>query len=421
MRKVLARIIDVRPLLLSLDSYYGWFVVAACFLGGLLIYGLLYSFSVFFGHLVEAFGLSYANTSLIFSLQSVTMYLGAAVFGFTIDRYDARRLFGIGSLLIIAGLFGTSLFPTYLGLLIFYGLAVGFGFSIVMVISYVTPVLWFERRRGIATGTATAGAGIGMMLMPPLSRWLISRIGWQRAYFALAIFVTGLLTVATAIIADRPEQIGADTSSEFVSTTDSASRVSARQQLDDLRSVAFSWPFAVFFLAFLGGYLTPLSMTVNLVEFTQSVGVDRGIGVLALSAIGATNTIGKFVSGFLADRLDTTLVLAASTIAMGILTVPIALVHEPTVVLAGSLAFGLGFGGLGALMTPVMIEMFGSQNLNGLFGVASISTAFAGALGPYLANVTFDAFGTYIPAFLVMSLISILSMGLFVLARRLSD
>lgn len=421
MREGIFRAFDVRSVLLGFEIYYGWFVVTSCFLGGLLIYGLLYSFSVFFGYLVIAFDMSHANTSLIFSVQSVIMYVGAAIFGFTIDRYNVRRLFATGSILVIAGLFGTSIFPTYLGLLLFYGTAVGIGFSIIMVISYVMPVLWFDRRRGIATGIATAGAGIGMMTMPPFTRWLISWLGWQHAYFALAVFVTVALIIATVLIADRPEQLGVDPSTEFVTTADDLPSKTVKQQLQDVWSVVVSWPFAIFFFGFLGAYLTPLSLTVNLVEFTKSIGIESRVGVLALSAIGATNSVGKFVTGFLADRMDTMLVLTGSSLTTGLLLIPISLVHDPKVIFVTSLVFGFGFGGLGALMTPVMAELFGDRNLNSLFGIASISTAFAGALGPYLANLTFDSFGSYIPAFLGMSIVSILSTILFVLSQRLSE
>lgn len=413
--------IDVRRLLAGLDLYYGWFVVASCFLGGLLIYGLLYSFSVFFGHLVTAFGMSHANTSLIFSLQSVMMYVGAAVFGFTIDRYDVRRLFALGSVLIVGGLFGTSVFSSFLGVLVCYGIAVGIGFSIVMVIAYVTPVFWFERRRGIATGIATAGAGVGMMAMPPFARLLIAALGWQRAYFALALLVSVALAVATVLIADRPKRLDIDASAEFVTTADDRSYPSASEQLRDVRSVVLSPSFAVFFLAFLGSYLVPLSLTVNFVEFARSVEIGAQVGVFAISVIGATNTIGKFVTGYLADRLDTTHVLAGNAVVIGVLTVPITQIHDAGVVLAMSALFGFGYAGLGALMTPVMAELFGAENLNGLFGVASVSSAFAGALGPYLANLSFDLYGTYIPVFLGMALISVLSAGLFLLAWRWAE
>ena len=410
--------LDVRRRLVGLDPYYGWFVVASCFLGGLLIYGLLYTFSVFFGHLVDAFGMSHANTSLIFSLQSVTMYVGAAVFGFTLDRYDVRRLFALASVLIVGGLFGTSVFSSYLGVLVCYGLAVGAGFGIVLVISYVTPVLWFERRRGLATGIATAGSGIGMMAMPPFARVLIASLGWQRAYIALAALVGVALLAATVVIAGRPERVDVDRSAEFRTSDANDTSLSAREQLRGIRSTVASWAFVAFFVAMLGVYLVPLSLTVNFVEFARSVGISPQVGVFAISVIGATNTLGKFVTGYLADRLQTTLVLAGNAVAIGVLTLPIALIHDAGVVLAASALFGFGYAGLGALTTPMMAELFGARNLNGLFGVVSISSAFAGALGPYVANLWFDAFGTYVPVFLGMALVSVLSAGLFVLAPR---
>src|SRR5436309_10583490 len=55
---------------------------------------------------------------------------------------------------------------------------------------------WFSSNRASAIGFVYAGTGLGIMLLAPLSEWLISSYGWARAFeiYAAIVFI-GLLPV----------------------------------------------------------------------------------------------------------------------------------------------------------------------------------------------------------------------------------
>ncbi|MEA5388127.1 MFS transporter [Haloarculaceae archaeon H-GB2-1] len=203
------QVLDVRGRLAARDVYYGWVVVGACFLGAFLVYGLISSFGVFLGHIVEAFDLSHARAAVVFSVQSAMIYGGASVLGFLVDRYSIRRLYVLGALLLGAGLLGASQAGSILALIVWYGVVGGAGAALVVIIAYVTPPRWFRERRGLATGVATSGSGVGALVFPALSSFLIGRIGWQPAYLALATLTVALLLVGAAVIAKTPAAFGA--------------------------------------------------------------------------------------------------------------------------------------------------------------------------------------------------------------------
>lgn len=80
----------------------------------------------------------------------------------------------------------------------------GFGRSLVLTPSVIVVGLYFNKKRSLATGIATSGAGVGGMFMPPLLDVLYREFG-----FAGAMLITGgiLLNVAIAGSLFRPLEV----------------------------------------------------------------------------------------------------------------------------------------------------------------------------------------------------------------------
>ncbi len=80
--------------------FYGWWIVLATsiihFWGAGIFY---YSFTAFFNPLVEEFHWSYAATSFAMSFRSLETGVAAPIVGFLTDKYGARKLILIGSIL----------------------------------------------------------------------------------------------------------------------------------------------------------------------------------------------------------------------------------------------------------------------------------------------------------------------------------
>ena len=58
-----------------------------------------------------------------------------------------------------------------------YGLGVGLGVGCAYVPAIGAVQRWFVRRRGLASGLAVSGIGIGTLVMPPLASFLIAMLG----------------------------------------------------------------------------------------------------------------------------------------------------------------------------------------------------------------------------------------------------
>jgi MFS family permease len=67
-------------------------------------------------------------------------------------------------------------------LYICFGLITAFGFTFVGMVPHVFLISeWFSSNRASAIGVVYAGSGVGIMVLAPLSAWLIAAYGWARA------------------------------------------------------------------------------------------------------------------------------------------------------------------------------------------------------------------------------------------------
>lgn len=110
----------LRQLCAGQGTYYGW-VGAACFASGVAAFGMMYSLGVFFWHIATTIDQSARSTSLIFSLQSVVTYTGAAVVGLYVDRVGVRRLLVVTIVFVGSGLYGASQLRSLWGVTLAYG------------------------------------------------------------------------------------------------------------------------------------------------------------------------------------------------------------------------------------------------------------------------------------------------------------
>ncbi|MDX1746653.1 MAG: MFS transporter, partial [Halobacteriales archaeon] len=334
----------VRHRLANGPLYYGWVVVGACFAIHVITWGTVWSFGVFFAFLVEEFGLSNANTSIVFSLQAIVTFGSAAGLGLVIDRYGSRRLLVLATVLITVGLLGVSRLPSFLGVMVSYSLVAALGFGIAAIIAYVAPVRWFERRRGLATGIATAGAGVGILVVSPLVEWAIGQIGWRATYAGLTAGFVILFGFAILVFADRPRDVGSDPSAEFTDGAPDTDPVEAdwQSQVEVIAGIARSRTFVLVILAYLFLSAPMAALLVNAVEYTTSVGIGRATGVLAIGVLGAMNVVGKVAGGPVVDRFGPARTIAASGVFEAVGLAVVLAVPSPEGVVVGVVIFGFG-------------------------------------------------------------------------------
>ena len=394
--------------------YYGWVVVVACFLASVTVFGTTYAFGVFYDVFIEAFDASRSRLAVVFGVQTALIYVASVGAGRMVDRHGQRRVAAASAAVLVAGLVWTAFARSYLELLGAFGVVAAVGMAGIYIVSYATLPTWFERRRGAATGLASAGLGVGLVVVPPGADAAIAALGWRSALLAVAGFVALLSLAVVALFADDPADVGADPSVEFADAPGAAEDAPAV----DVVGVATS---SRFLLVFVGWTLVfaPLYVVLShVVLHAASAGLGRSTGVIAIAVVGVSTTATRVGIGPLADRLGRPRTFVACGVLLGAATVCLAAAPTVGAFLAVVVVFGVGYGGCGGLIGAVSADLFGNRSLNTLFALLSVSFAVAGLAAPPLAGVWFEIAGSYDLAFVAAGLLGVAGAGCVGLATR---
>ncbi|WP_435195643.1 MFS transporter [Natronomonas sp. EA1] len=397
--------------------YYGWVVAIACFTACGVLFGLTYSFSVFFDSLSASFPVSPARISLVFGIQSATIYVGGAFLGGVLDWLGPRRVLAAGTVLLGGGMLAASAADSYLLFVVTYGLVVGLGMSCCYLVAYAVLPLWFGERRGTATGFASAGLGAGLLVIAPASVELIEAVGWRGAYQVLGLGLGAVLALATLVLADSPESVGADLTREFPDgqpTTDGGFDVSAVSQ------TVTSLPFLLVIAGWAAIYATLYVLMNHVVPFARIEGIAWA-GVTAISVIGVTTSAARLAVGAASDRVGRVSLFVACSASMGVAMLALPYVPGAWGLLLVAVGFGVAYGGNGALLSPLVADLFGSARLGTLYGIASVAFAISGLLAPPLATLGLERFGSYTPVFLGVGVVGVVGAACIAGAAALSE
>ncbi len=371
--------------------FYGWFVVAGAFAVTFVGFGSAYTFSAFIESLQRDFAASRGSVSLVFSVAGFLYFALGLISGPLADRFGARLLAVTGMLLTGAGLAIASVARSLPEVYAAYGLGVGLGIGL----SYV-PILgavqrWFVRRRGLASGLAVSGIGVGTLVMPPLAASLIDACGWRGAYLVLGFFAAAAGGGMALLVEDDPRRRGMGTDGDPLRLDAQAAQPAGPSVGDALRSRRFIALCAASLLGSFGVFVP----FVHLVPYALDHGIPQSSAVLLMAAIGIGSTSGRFFLGGIADRLGRPLSLVVMVGGMAFAFLLWAFFESFWPLAAFAFAVGLFYGGWVALMPAVVADYFGPRNLGTLIGVISMCLAIGTLIGPSAAGFVFDLRHSY--------------------------
>jgi MFS family permease len=357
-------------------SRYGWVVVAAAFTLMFVGFAAAYSFAAFFGALESEFGASRGDIALVFSVAAFLWFLSGAPAGVIADRYGARRvaLVGVGCLAVALWVASRAhslgvLYATYS-----IGVGLGVGLSYVPSVGAVQP--WFAANRAFASGLAVAGIGAGNIAGPLLAAWWIGLFGWRGAYVALAVFVLVLGGAAVAAIREAEHKARA---------RDGVSLSTA------LRTTPFWLLFASLVLSCIGLFV-PM---VHLGPYAADAGYSQAQGVTLVSLIGLGSLVGRFAVGGPADRLGRLPSLAAMYAGLGAMFVLWWAAGAYWTLALFAVVFGICYGAYVALLPTIVMDLYGPRSVSGIIGCLYTGCGLGTLVGPWLAGVAYDAWGSY--------------------------
>ncbi len=395
--------------------FYGYIIVAATFWIMSVAWGANRTFGVFISPLTQDFGWSRAGISGAFTLCLVVLGSISIAAGWLTDRLGPRQLIVACGFFMGVGFLLCSRLEALWQLYLFFGVFTGIGMSGTWAPMLSIVARWFVRNRSLMSGILSAGPAAGIVLMPPLITWLIDRVGWRISFALIGGITLFSLTIAAFLLKRDPGQIGT-----LPFGIDEKNRDWVDLQNKGLPlSQAFRKPS--FWLLNLISLCDSLSVNVVVVHIvphiiTLDIAPIRAATVLSLAA--GVSIPARIAVGYLADRIGNrrglAFCLVMSVIAFAIL--PFAQGMMSLSVFA--VLYGIGLWSAGAVMSPLIADLFGLKAHGSIFSCMVFSATFGGGFGPVVVGALFDLTGTYQAGFLVCLAGSIVSLTSLFFIRR---
>lgn len=361
--------------------------------------GMHSSFGVFNVALLDTFGWSRGATAGIFSTVLTVDALLSPVVGYLLDRYGTKKIAIAGCLALVLGLFLSSRVSALWQLYICFGIIVAVGFTFTGMVPHIFLISeWFSTKRASAIGFVYAGSGVGIMLLAPLSAWLISNYGWAHAFEIFsAIVLVGMLPMVWLYYRNGPAShagLGAR-----------SHRHAEKNATDNQWTAKLALQSLQFWLLFISRIAAACGTTVivtHQVAHVVDVGFSKFLAASVFGLAGVTSSFGRVVFGFIADWLSKqaayTVNIAMTVVGVGALMV-LRDSNQAWLLYVYVIFFGIGFGSRAVIFSALTADIFSGKGFGSILGYSTVAVGVGGALGSYLGGAFYDWTGSYLVSF----------------------
>jgi MFS family permease len=409
--------------------FYGWWIVA----GGFIIMATCYTIFVnciplFQAHIVDDLNISVGQFNTGVSLCTVIAIFASLVIGSLLDKRSVRI---IGAFTVLTSSVVLVLLSFITALWQFYVLCLIAGMIVVAGTRLLISVLttnWFTLRRGLAVSIALSGSGFGGVLLSPVTSMMIVDYGWRPAFLLLAVICfVAALPITVIMFRNRPSDKGLLPFGAGQTETAKPDRSS-----DTPVTVAVGWRVlrrsAGFWILIIGFVMMGIingAVITNAVSNMTSVNLD-GVEIVTgghstmwagyvWSGYLAMVIVGKIALGAIYDRWGLKVGTLLGSVACALAAIALCFPTTIWAPLAAAVTFGFGTC-MGTVCPPIMaVKEYGKKDIGAITGIVTAFELFGAAVGAVASGIIFDAFHTFIPAWIVTFFASII-MGVMLLA-----
>ena len=356
-----------------------------------------YVWTLFTKPLAAKLGVPLSELQITFSMLIVLQTFFSPFQGGLIERFGARRLISIGTLMSGCSWILASQAASVGMLYLTYGVVGGLGTGIVYVGVVGQMVRWFPDHRGFAVGMVAAGYGMGAILTTfPISGALASQ-GLEATLWQF-----GLVFALVGVLASQGLRSPAAEHAPLASKHSPMSSGRDRAPREMLKTPLFWLMFAMMTMMSTSG----LMVTSQMASFSRDFGVANvlvfGLAALplALTIDRLTNGLTRPFFGWISDRYgrENTMFFAFAlegvAMALWLMTRDNAVLF---VLLSGVVFFG--WGEIFSLFPSTLTDTFGTRHATANYGWLYMSQGIGSILGGPLAALMHERTGSWTPVF----------------------
>ncbi|KAI1781346.1 MFS general substrate transporter [Hypoxylon cercidicola] len=171
-----------------------WLQVIAGHLMCFVTWGRITSFGIFQSTYEDMLQAESSTVSWIGTVQIFTLLLVGTISGRASDAGLVHEAVLGGTILIVLGMFMTSLATEYYQLFLAQGICIGLGMGILYIPGLSVPSSYFKARKPLAVAIIASGAGSGGLVYPAMVQQLLPRVGFGWTIRSMA-FVTLFVSI----------------------------------------------------------------------------------------------------------------------------------------------------------------------------------------------------------------------------------
>ncbi|MCR5283813.1 MAG: OFA family MFS transporter [Lachnospiraceae bacterium] len=368
--------------------------------------GTVYCWSIFSQEIADYIGYSKGATEWAFSFAIFFLGMSAAFLGNIVEK-DIHKSSLIATICFSVGMALTGFFIYYggnhqhspvalVGIYISYGFIMGIGLGTGYLSPVKTLMLWFQDRKGLATGLAVAGFGAAKAIASPIMQSMLTGLGEggiYKMFIILAVVYCVMMFIGHLLLA-KP--------ADWHEPQNDAEKPKIMDVLRTKPITNYIGIWVMFYINITCGLalISQEKMIVKCIGLAASVGIISTIsaifnagGRLGFSSWADTmkdrNTIYKMI--FILSIAFTVLVMITGGIKNGE-------GNTLLIILVLALIFfvNAGYGGGFSNVPTLLSDHYGMGSISAIHGITLSAWAFAGLTGNQVATYIVNHTGEFI-------------------------
>lgn len=277
----------------------------------------------------------------------------------------------------------------------FIGVLLGVAGPGAMVSVFVLVARSFKASQGTATGITLLGTGLGGVVMPLVTTWLIDLFGWRGGMVALS---SGIWLIAVPLLLFGLFRL--PIAEEVIAAKEAKTEQNNSGAIRYIRKITRQPNFWFLLVAFFIATAVDQAFTQHQVLIFDDTGLSTYATAMAISAMGLLSMPSRILAGNILDK-NSNKGLAALYVVMSITAVLALMIGNMAVLFIFIAMRALAHAG-SMIDGPVMARhCFGSQQLGILLGFFTAIANLGSSSGPWIAGLLFDQTGSYFTTFLL--------------------
>ncbi|WP_066175709.1 MFS transporter [Bacillus marinisedimentorum] len=406
------------------NVHRGWIVLLFIVLSVLACLGFgRFALGAIIPFMKDGLGLSYRETGLVASSVFLGYLISVTTVGYFVLRYKAKDVILFSLLLTIAGMLinanAAGFWSAYLGCLI---TGIGSGGTYIPALGLLGQ--WFAKeKKGMAMGTAMAGAGMGIAfsgLAVPYLMSLIGASGWRTSWYILAAAV-GLIAVLDAFfLKNSPSEFGLRPIGEKEPPKAQTKKVpyhGAGSAKDHVYRNRLVWLTGFIYLSWGFSYIVFSTFLVD--YLMEGRGFSKELAGTSFAAAGLFSIVSGFIWGSLSDRIGRMFTLGIVYGIQGVMLLALTLFSSPSVLFAVIVIYSITLWGVPSIMNASVGDYVSALYVPVAMGFITLFFSIGQFVSPVAIGFLIDYTGGYLEALLLSTAVCLAGgIGAFVLHHK---